>query len=138
MNKFVYSQWATVVALSMTPQLYAGGVAGGGGPPALEDLQDMLSGSLNTAAVFEWDSQQLGLGVDAPLGSELLVTRSTASSDALSISREGFEHMATRSQLIQAINLNGDRQVYRVEKTHMPDTLILVAPEEASEFRALE
>lgn len=116
----------TVFVLAVTGPVLAGGVAGGGGPPALKNLQEMVQASERKTAVFAWDAERLGLGVDAELQPQMSVTRDASNATALRVSSEEFARIAESTPKLEVINLHGDMRSYHVRDGSEPNTLILM------------
>lgn len=114
----------TVFIFLSATETYAGGVAGGGGPPAIIDLQTLLSGPA-LATVFELDNASLAVGVAGELTPEISLNRNVV---------QGFERLEDETT-IQAVNLSGDRRSYQVMRDGSADTILLIeGPSYTPEF----
>lgn len=116
----------TILALSMTSVVRAGGLAGGGGPPSLKILEEMLQQHSGRAALFMWDDQTYGLGVDQALVPAMILTAQSMDSDTIALDTDDFERVAGKKHPVIAINREGITRSYRVLDGHKNGTLILI------------
>jgi hypothetical protein len=115
-----------IPALSMTSAVLAGGLAGGGGPPSKKVLEHMLERQSGRAALFVWDEQTYGLGVDKSLVPTILLTKEASTDDALPIAAADFQKLETKEHPVNAINREGITRSYRVLDGLKSGTLLLV------------
>jgi len=116
----------TILALSMTTVVRAGGLAGGGGPPSLKILEAILQQHAGRAALFMWDDQTFGLGVDQALVATMILTAQAKDSESIALDTEDFEQVAGKKNPLRAINREGITRSYRVLDGHESGTLILI------------
>ncbi|WP_141734102.1 hypothetical protein [Oligoflexus tunisiensis] len=115
-----------IPALSMTSVVLAGGLAGGGGPPSKKMLEQMLETQPGRAALFVWDEQTYGLGIDKSLVPAILLTKGSPADDALPIAAEDFQKLETKEHPVNVINREGVTRSYRVLDGQQNGTLLLV------------
>lgn len=116
----------TVLTLSMTSIVLAGGVAGGGGPPSKQTLDQILKKNPGKAALILWDTHTLGLLVDHPLAPELTLARAATYPDAIPLSADDYNQIASKPDPIKAINRDGEMRSYRVLDGAEEGTLQLI------------
>jgi hypothetical protein len=119
----------TLLVLSVISTTVFGGVIGGGsGPPAKEALEQMLlARELGSAGLFLNEEGNVGLGVNRPLGSDLVLTRSRVTPQALSMSATDFETLAN-SRVIDAVSIgfpDSETKSYRVDEGNLVDEIVL-------------
>jgi hypothetical protein len=117
---------AIILALSMTSEVLAGGLAGGGGPPSKQLLEHMLETQSGRAALFVWDEQTYGLGVDKSLVPAILLTTKAPSSESVALNSEDFHELAGKRHPVNAINRDGITRSYRVLDGVKNGTLLLI------------
>ncbi|HYX38214.1 MAG TPA: hypothetical protein VE954_34365 [Oligoflexus sp.] len=116
----------TILALSMTSVVLAGGLAGGGGPPSRELLEEMLRTQGGRAALFVWDEQTYGLGVDKSLVSAMTLTTTALSGDTVALAPNDYQKVAIKQYPVNAINRDGITRSYRVYDGLEQNTLLLI------------
>jgi hypothetical protein len=115
-----------IPALSMTSIGLAGGLAGGGGPPSKQQLEEMLRTQSGQAALFVWDEQTYGLGVDKSLVPALLISAKDSSKGAVPLASDDFRKLESKEHPVNAINREGVTRSYRVLDGLNDGTLLLI------------
>jgi hypothetical protein len=115
-----------IPALSMTSVGVAGGLAGGGGPPSKQQLEEMLRTQSGQAALFVWDEQTYGLGVDKSLVPAMLLSTSEGSQGAVPLARDDYRKLESKKHPVNAINRDGSTRSYRVLDGLNDGTLLLM------------
>ena len=117
---------AIIATLSMTSAALAGGLAGGGGPPSRERLDQMLETESGRAALFVWDEQTYGLGVDKSLVPAIQLTSQTPPTEFVALKSEDYRKLELKEYPVNAINRQGISRSYRVVDGMKNGTLILI------------
>lgn len=117
---------AIVVTFAMTSTVLAGGVAGGGGPPALEALR-LIKGILpeEVPLVF-WSVQSNEIGVDAPLTEVLNLAMQDSDVEDAPFSELDDILIKHKARKVEVFNLNGLRRSYRILRTNSKGQLLLI------------
>lgn len=117
---------AIIPALSMTSVVLAGGLAGGGGPPSRELLDQMLQIQAGRAALFVWDEQTYGLGVDKSLVPAMILTTKTPAGESVALASADYLKLESKEHPVNAINREGITRSYRVLDGSKNGTLLLI------------
>ncbi len=117
---------AIIPALSMTSVVLAGGLAGGGGPPSRELLDNMLEVQAGRAALFVWDEQSYGLGVDQSLLPAMMLTTKVAAEESVALASADYRKLEPKAYPVNAINREGNVRSYRVLDGTKNGTLLLI------------
>jgi hypothetical protein len=117
---------AILATLSITSIALGGGLAGGGGPPSRELLDSMLQTQSGRAAVFVWDDDHYGLGLDQSLMPAMLVTSTTPSPETVTLAPSDYRQLEPKDHHVNAINRQGTTRSYRVLDGTKNGTLLLV------------
>lgn len=117
---------AIISALSMTSVVLAGGLAGGGGPPSREVLDQMLENQSGRAALFVWDEQTYGLGLDQSLMPSMLLTSRAPSEESVALVSDDYRKLELKEYPVNAINREGLTRSYRVVDGLKNGTLLLI------------
>src|SRR5688572_19338932 len=105
---------AIIATLSMTSGALAGGLAGGGGPPSRELLDQMLETQSGQAALFVWDEKTYGLGLDQSLVPTIQLTSQAPSTESVALVTEDYRKLELKEYPVNAINRQGSIRSYRV------------------------
>lgn len=117
---------AIITLLSMTSEVLAGGLAGGGGPPSRELLDQMLQVQSGRAALFVWDEQAYGLGLDKSLMPAILLTSKSPSTETVALAPKDYRKLELKQYPVNAINREGLTRSYRVLDGMKDETLLLI------------
>ena len=117
---------AILATLSMTSLALAGGLAGGGGPPSRELLDAMLETHAGRAAVFVWDEENYGLGLDQSLVPAMLLTSKMPSPETVALAPADYQKLEPKDYHVNAINRQGMTRSYRVLDGAKYGTLLLI------------
>jgi hypothetical protein len=117
---------ALIATLSMTSAALAGGLAGGGGPPSRELLDSMLETQSGRAALFVWDDENYGLGLDRSLVPAMLLTSRTPSPETVALAPGDYRKLEPKEHHVNAINRQGITRSYRVLDGMKDGTLLLI------------
>jgi hypothetical protein len=117
--------------------LIAGGTGGGSGPPAKEKLEEMLmSADMAAAGLFRTETGEINLGINRSLSSEMVLTRSTMMSQALTMSEADFAALSdSQNRTIEAVSVGLPEEKaksYRVDDGDRLGELILKDRREAA------
>lgn len=117
---------AILASLSMTSIALAGGLAGGGGPPSRELLDAMLETQAGRAALFVWDEDNYGLGLDQSLVPAMLLTSKIPSAETVALAPSDYQKLEPKKHHVNAINRQGMTRSYRVLDGTKHGTLLLI------------
>ncbi|HYX36867.1 MAG TPA: hypothetical protein VE954_27480 [Oligoflexus sp.] len=114
----------------LSSKLIAGGTGGGSGPPAKEKLEEMLmSADMAAAGLFRTETGEINLGINRSLSSEMVLTRSTMMSQALTMSEADFAALSdSQNRTIEAVSVGLPEEKaksYRVDDGDRLGELIL-------------
>jgi hypothetical protein len=106
MKKILWIVPALIANFLVSSLAVSGGTSGGGSPPAMKDLQEMLMSNpeLN-AGLFDRGDGEIGLGLRGSLEPKLRVLKTNVQSDTITLTDIDFD-LLSKNKTVDAKNLS--------------------------------